>query len=377
MAIIWTKSRGMNASFFAGLIFGLSLLSFAGFYIHKHETGFANYVRLTRYIDDITLYQSTSQQLYATVKSSLPPNIRNVVVISGDSVLWGFCQNLEALWSRILQEKLGAEFYVVNLARPAGSYMDNGAPIAAALLREGFNVTLIFDEWPPTLRGTSGPYRQIYWDAVYTKLIRRFSDYDKLNQPDQDNPISKDIRFGLWLDSFFHFRALWSYIAYNYFSVIWTPEVGFSRRKDFGDPPQVPDLPPLGARYPPASQAREVAAVKSKVRLACPMESSVRDDARSRFKNSLPEELRKRTLVVSIYDSPFYVNREVLSSQELECYKQAYTAFQSDYVSAGYRGIIVDSLTVDEYCDRLHLTASGGRKLADIVARELLTHFKN
>jgi len=377
MATIWKKSLGINASFFAGLLVGLSLISITGLYIHKHENGFANYIRLTRYIDDITLYQSTAQQLYATVKAGLPPNIRNVVVISGDSVLWGFGQRPETLWSRVLQEELGAAFYVVNLARPAGTYMDNGAPIAAALLRDGLNVTLIFDEWPPASRGISGPYRQIYWDAVYTKLINRFADYDKLHEPAQDDRISKEIRFGLWLDSFFHFRALWSHIAYNYLSVIWTPEVGFSRRKDFGDQLAEPDILPLNVRYPSAAQAREIAAIKYKVSLTCPTYSSAHAAARFRFKNSLPEEIRKRTLVLSIYDSPYYVNREFLSLQELECYKQAYAAMQSDYESTGYHRIIVDSLMLDDYRDRVHLSASGGRKLADIVARELINHFKN
>ena len=75
-------SLGPNAAFFAGLLVGLCLLSFAGSYIHRHEAGFENYIRLTKFIDDTTLFQPTSQQLYATVKSGLPANVKNIVVWS-------------------------------------------------------------------------------------------------------------------------------------------------------------------------------------------------------------------------------------------------------------------------------------------------------
>lgn len=373
---IWSHP---NTSFFSGLLIGFSLMSFAGFHLHTHETGFENYIRLTKFIDDTTLYQPTSQQLYATAKSNLPKDIRNIVVISGDSVLHGFGQRPRQLWSRALQEKLGAKFYVINLARPAGSYMDNGAPIAAALLAEGYNVTLIFNEWPTNVYGTSRPYRQIYWDAVFTNLIQRFPDYDKIVQPQDNDRLSKDIRIGLWLDSVFHFRALWSHIAYNYFSVIWTPDAGFARRRDFQDAMVEPEILPLDVRYPPSIQAAQMEAVKYKIRTACPTDASTAQEykdggdlVRSTFRRRLPEALRRRSLVLSIYDSSYYLNRDTLSLKELDCYRRSFDGLQGDYESTGYKRLIVDSLKIDDYRDRAHLTESGGRKLADIVAQELL-----
>jgi hypothetical protein len=77
--------------------------------------------------------------------------------------------------------------------------------------------------------------------------------------------------------------------------------------------------------------------------------------------------LRRRTLIVVSKNCPFYVER--LSAEERARDGQSYSDSLTIWRTAGYHAATyTDDFTAIDYGDRAHLTVSGGRKLAALVA---------
>ena len=84
----------------------------------------------------------------------------------------------------------------------------------------------------------------------------------------------------------------------------------------------------------------------------------------------MPEPLRRHTLIIVSKNSPFYADR--LSADEQQRDAQSYRDTIALYRAAGYHAMTYpDDFTQYDYGDRAHLTVSGGRKLADVVAGEV------
>ena len=89
-------------------------------------------------------------------------------------------------------------------------------------------------------------------------------------------------------------------------------------------------------------------------------------DARVAF----PDAFKPRTLILLAYNAPYYANQ--LSKDEFGAYEFAFSQGKSWLQKAGYRSVLVGpDLTNEDFADRVHLAASGGKKMARDIAPEI------
>src|SRR5262249_46059267 len=81
-----------------------------------------------------TLHYPTASQVCALGRDGLPPD-QVLVVLGGNSILYGTGQRIEEVWSRRLQEELGERFSVLNLAQPGASFSEFACVAAEAIAR--------------------------------------------------------------------------------------------------------------------------------------------------------------------------------------------------------------------------------------------------
>src|SRR5204863_7293825 len=72
-----------------------------------------------------TLYYPPARAVRALARSRLDPN-KVVVVVGGNSIMQGFSQAPDEVWTRRLQEQLGDEYQVLNLALPGCTVVEFG-----------------------------------------------------------------------------------------------------------------------------------------------------------------------------------------------------------------------------------------------------------
>ena len=86
----------------------------------------------------------------------------------------------------------------------------------------------------------------------------------------------------------------------------------------------------------------------------------------------IPDQFKKNCLVVIAGNPPYYLKR--ISADERLRVKQATNLTTSSWIKAGYHSIAVgDRFDDADYCDSWHLVAPGGRKMAKLVARQVLS----
>jgi hypothetical protein len=82
---------------------------------------------------------------------------------------------------------------------------------------------------------------------------------------------------------------------------------------------------------------------------------------------AFPQELKKRTLIVMGYNSPFYLSRLPLDEHERNDLSFKYAV--KEWEKGGYSALAYGKdFTIDDAGDRTHLTWHGGQKLATVVA---------
>ena len=93
-----------------------------------------------------------------------------------------------------------------------------------------------------------------------------------------------------------------------------------------------------------------------------PLEQSVKD--------ALAGPLRKRTLILISHSCPYFL--EQLTSEEQELYAQLAPATVRALERVGVSALdIGPSLSTRHYCDAVHLTAEGGRRMAETAAPKI------
>src|SRR5262245_25311365 len=129
--------------FFAGLVLALALCCVAG---RKAPGvyGFRDFRRFHSAINPEHQYYPTALQVRALARRELPRD-KIAVVIGGSSVMEGIGQPVEQLWTRTLQQKLGDEFRVLNLAMPGGAPNEHGQLAAEMLCRDHPRVISVCD----------------------------------------------------------------------------------------------------------------------------------------------------------------------------------------------------------------------------------------
>ena len=381
---VWFRPK----TFLVGLACGLTVLSCLGSWLGRRNWH-PGFTRLVPAISPETFYYPTVAEMCAIVQARCRPN-QVLVIIGGNSILYGSGQPADMLWSRRLQELLGDRYCVVNLAFRGGSASD-GASIVAEVLRREFP-RRIYVANTGTVQGTSpigsGPFRFLFWEAYYKGELEDYAPRNvyvgfELGANDGHGSAWLDTAGRVWLDRALHFRDLWNWVAMQWCFTIpdkyyptWREQ--FQPRKRFTDDEGSFDDIPFSRRFPADSLALETRITRGFTEThyernaggGWELRPAKQKEIDAVIRASMPEPLRRHTLIIVSKNSPFYADR--LSADEQQRDAQSYRDTIALYRAAGYHAMTYpDDFTQYDYGDRAHLTVSGGRKLADVVAGEV------
>src|SRR5262245_7614050 len=168
-----------------------------------------------------------------------------------------------------------------------------------------------------------------------------------------------------FLDSWLYFSDLWNTVGYTRVFTSWSPLVApyaslTTPRKELRDPLQ---SYPAHMRYPTPDRERGAAAVSLWATLNC----SASADGTAWFSNAsvalpiataaaravLPEDLRRRTILVLLSLSPYYL--DAMPAFERECYSALLSAYSATYATVGFTVVRTrEDWSSDDYDDLIH-----------------------
>jgi hypothetical protein len=364
---------GVAAAFLACCILGFASRSWP----------YAGFERFHRFINPQTCFYPTASQVRATARAALPAD-RIAVIVGGNSVLNGAGQGLP-LWTARLQELLGPDYQVLNLAMCGAAPGEVGGVTAEVLRDEYPRLILITNTWAGASGSPSEPdgglLRYFFWDAYYKGLL--------LHPPEREEGLREvarkhalddahdELKRGLRLDAYLSYRDLWSGVAYSCFSTVWHPllEGTFTWARGRYVPV---DTKPNRSEHRPDDMVA-VEAVRDLVRHSPDFVLSGKDGGRGKvnpeaaakmggdLQRCFPEEVRRRTLLVVAHFNPYRVQQ--LTAEERERYYELFPATVASAEAAGLHAVeIGKQYTTADYFDWLHFTRSGGQKLAEDLA---------
>ncbi len=307
---------------------------------------------------------------------------KTIVIIAGNSILNGYGQLEKDLWSLRLQEELGDRYVVVNLAFRGSLPCEAGTLVAESLIRQKFPVVLITNTSPSTVGRVAGStYGYLYYDALYKHRLLPYppraaniAAWEVTATPAERNQ-QDELRRSATLDAHLHFQALWHHIGYRYLFTVWNP---FNRSNSWRPhdlaADDVPGAPPFAERFRSNldlemeitrgfSMSLAEAAPNGGWRLLQPPA----DVAANLIDDMFPPAVRARTIVLLNQNAPFYRSR--LTPSERARDELAYAGYEKLWRDHGVVCHTVGADFIDEdYFDRTHLAAAGGRKLARLAA---------
>ena len=248
--LFWDRLRDSvrPGFFFLGLLFGFICCCLAG-KIAQSSNPYEHFRRFYFALQPVTDYYPTISQLIAIAKEPLIEG-KTLVIIGGNSVGFGIGQG-DGLWSDQLQKNLGTSFAVRNFAMNGNFSPIGGAYLAFLSLsrfyRKIYYVTFSRPGCQDDLDGSFYGY-SYYWDARYKRLLPAMKieeqniEFRHVGLTAQGRTQLDETLFDACLDSYFYFRDLWTTVAYNSISTIWTQPTAANfllpRRfyKDFDSP---------------------------------------------------------------------------------------------------------------------------------------------
>jgi hypothetical protein len=189
----------------------------------------------------------------------------------------------------------------------------------------------------------------------------------------------------VWLDRCLHFRDFWNYVTMDWICTIPSayqpalPEVHWPRQRFADTEPDFADIP-LASRFRRDLVDTELRIIRG---ATAPFYQRAGDgrwqlaewkrkDVDTYICAVMPELLRRRTLIVVSKNSPYYVDQ--LATGERERDEQGYRDTLEIWRGVGYHAATYPSdFNAADYGDRTHLTVTGGRKLAGMVADDVQT----
>lgn len=360
--------------YFVGLGAGLIALSCLGAGIAPPDL-VRNFSRFHQHITPEFNYFPTARQVIAIVNAPVQPAPKVYVIVGGSSVFNGVGQEASQVWTRDLQDRLGPEYRVINLAQRAGTPGDFGNIAAEWLVLHSQPVIYLAD-------GTLGDYAHPLSSSFFRHII--FDAWHRgylLPWPRRDDLLSRapwggpaELRgpaLGELLDRFLNFNDLWEYVAFEYFGLVWSPlmnDRSFEPRRLLPDPEWPPEK--YAERGYPADFAKGMAVIKPRVR---PLDSPVWGYLADLNDLMIPPRLRAVTLAVIHIDSPRFWKRldppdrdlVVLGLEKMGTMLRSLGFFKTLIVAVNYQE--------DDYIDWIHFSVSGGKKLAADVAPSVRT----
>jgi hypothetical protein len=359
--------------FFLGLLLGLAALAFVGTHVASNDL-IHNFVRFGVETNPESNYFPTVRQMMQIVDAGDPNKI--TVIVGGTSVLYGVGQQEASVWTIKLQNLLGDRFRVINFAQRAGRANDFGNIAAEILLKRNQPVIYVADGMPLQY--------SIDYDSSFfqREIVEASTDGYLIPWPPRDELLSLRITekpnqlqssiLGSILNRWLNFTDLWNYITFEHANVVWTSRLPIHpwqpRSASHIDEPG-PDVV-AATRYKRAPDGAEIAISKSWI-------ASDTDPRWSYVigltEATMPPELRGDTVAIINQRSPHYLRQ--MSEQEQQGFFATAEHHRKELTRIGFSRTLVSGIGYndDDYADGLHLSVSGGSKLAAIVAPEVIS----
>ena len=360
--------------------FGLGLVLLVGLGRTTEQRDF--HPKFTRFHPNMapeTLYYPTVAEMSAIVRRRCRPD-QILVIVGGNSILYGVGQPADRMWSKRLQDLLGEPYVVVNFAFRGAGPTDGGAVLAEVLRDEYPRMIYITNTAPRLAADPLGvrDYRFLLVDAYYQGLLLPWPVRDRGMQSDEI--LSPAARLGARLNARLHFNEFWNAWSTQYFSTIPSTllpdfKTMTRARKNAPDAENDYETVPFNTRFDQKFFAadflisqnyseRFYSRTPEGTWLAKPSED---EEFKSFAGSAFPTPLRGRTLVLLSRNSPYYTLR--LTPAERERDELAIRDSITLWESFGYAVLDTGSnFTPEDYGDRTHLTSSGGLKLAQTTA---------
>lgn len=371
--------------FFAGIATGFLLAVALGREAAGHVIP-VNFVRFYPAISPESHFYPTYESMEKLALDRWSPG-KTLVIVGGNSVFNGVGQQVENLWSRRLQELLGPSYVVVNLAFRGAVSTEGAALVAEALQNRGIPLIYVANSDAGTCGLPVGRiYEYLYWQAVATGKVSEYAQRDAmfalLQSPwawEKSREMQRAARLNHWM----HFQDLWNYVSYHRVFTVWnsltlrTSRSPWAPRIESVDRESAPE--PLAQRFL-ANNDQEMAIVRSSTESLLVRDrfghwqkkKQLWDLFEKIVAGSFVPALRSRVLMVVSPDCPYY--RDQLTPEELARDEAAYRLTAAVWSKHGIRCMVSGrGFSAEDYRDRRHLSASGGAKLAQQVAAEILT----
>lgn len=373
--------------FLAGFVLAFASCIGAGYAVSERPL-FRDFVRFFYPLQPQTLFYPTARELVAQVEGTVPKD-KVLVLVGGASYFRGTGQNPSELWTHELQRLLGSEYAVVNLA------IDQAGPPAFG----GVAYQMLARKYPRSVYVCSGGphaddpldggevYRYLYWDAHYKRLLQHEAGWAERVERERDRqtrtPEGGELHLGKRLDALTFACDLWTWFAHDHAFTVWSDAYPLHPFRARGRYREGDDLL---LRQRQLDARRDEALVKL-------LEERNRDESRaghlqgadgrwtldpgarssiaSHYARMLPPSVRARSVVVLMHGNPYF--KRTLTDEDRGRIVALHDAAEEVLESLGYRAVQAGlGFTEDDYLDGGHFMPSGGRKVARIVADEIL-----
>lgn len=355
----------------------------------SRENIYKSYVRLHPFLEQETSYYPTSSQLAAIARAQCPPtSSKTLVILGGNSVFNGSGQTTDELWSRVLQDELGDAYHVVNFSAPGAGVVDNGAIVFEMLSREYPRLLFVTNTepgyYPPAERSA---YSYLFWDAYYKGALTDDADRAARLARDPETEDWREFKLGRRLNGILYFNDLWTGVAYRHASTVWTSwlkERSFRARGRLPDwyderykrkKRKQPNYEQMAPELLAALRARKGIAPERFRQVAngswVQTDESLRREA-EQVSALLPKPLTARSIVVFTPVNPWFLDQ--LTSDERRRAETSSKNATDLFVKAAWRAVptLEKGFVPTDFVDTVHLKPPGGRRLAGLVAREIL-----
>lgn len=350
--------------FFVGVVLGFAACCVAG---RKAPTllPMADFQRFHRFLSPEGLYYPTALQVRALARHELPRD-KIAVIIGGTSVMQGVGQNARAAWHLRLQQELGDEYRVLNLAMRGGAPNEHGQIAAEMMLRDGRRVIHVCDAlltgFADAPDGNRDVYRYLFHDARARDLLLPLAERDReiarLTGLRRDNTFFEELHIQTRANRWLSFNDLWHVVGYEHAFTVWQAFArhGPWRPRRLGD-----DRPVDVKRF--ELRERGLAAVAALARPYSPQDWA---GVQAQVRQTVPQALRLRTLVVVNRLNPEYVQTIEQASPGFEArYRRKIREALAHLRKAGLNAVEgCVTLEPADFMDFNHLFAGGGNKLA-------------